>query len=543
MPRESVYLEEQVKLAKRPKKAWRVFTFLAYLVVLGILVMYFNSTVAYWQGVSNQKEQEIEQLIKQLNTTKLELEEVHSNLSLKKKETLGLESVQEEGVLNVDGELLSLYELLALPPGMDAYYDEIRDAYVPRYSGSYSSINIFRTMIVLHDSGQMALDGQWYRDRYGKEPRVVAKEKLRDVIKRLRGYESLEGREKVPRLRETVRGNNLRILYSFVQSQIENLPGEDYPRFPLETLSLRGGDAEDKVMLLAALLEVEGFDTGLITIFDPEKNFYRNALAVKDEGDWVRTRLMLKGHEKEGFIWILLDPYSNTSFGELPEWSETYRLPSGAIEIPSTKYVFTVTDPKFLKSEKGKLEGFLGSDKTGVIIRERGKRTTVNILAVIGNRGVLLPAQIEIRDGEGRLLLSIDETLYFTSTQTSIALALKIARNMTGASLSDKDIIIRVGNPYNQTLALSGQSAGSSIAVALIANLMNREVRSDVILTGTIEEDGSIGVVGDVRTKAVAAKDAGIKTMLVPRGQKVSVPGLRVVEVSRIQEALPYMLK
>lgn len=541
MPRERAYLEEPIKMAERPKKAWKIFTFLAYIVVIGMLIMYFNSTIAYWQGVSNQKQKEIEQLIKELDTAKLELEEVHSNLSLKEKKTLGLGGVQKEGVLDVDGDLLSLYELLALPPGMDAYYDEIRDAYVPRFGGSYSRINVFRTMMVLHDSGQLALNGQWYRDLYGQDPKTVAKRKLKDVIKRLRGYESLEGREKVPRLRETIRKENLRVIYSFTQSEIDNLPGDDYPRFPLETLALRGGDAEDKMMLLGALLEVEGYETGIITIFDPENNFFHTTLAVKDEGDWAKNRLMLKGHEKEGFIWIILDPYSNTSFGDLPGWTELYRLPSGAVKIPSTKYVFDVADPVSVKAEM-KVEETL-KDKTGIILRERGKRTTINILAVIGEKGVLLPAQTEIRDGEGRLLLSIDETLFFTSTQTSITLALKIAKNITGASLSDKDIIIRVGNPYNQTLALSGQSAGSSIAVALIANLLDKKIRKDVVLTGTIEEDGSIGPVGDVRTKARAARDAGIKTILVPKGQGVDIPGIRVIEVSSIEEALPYMMQ
>lgn len=531
------------KLPERPKKAWRIFTFLAYIVILGMLVMYFNSTVAYWQGVSNQKQEEIEQLIKELDQAKLELEGVHTNLSLREKEALGLAGLEREGTLEIEGELLSLYELLALPPGMDAYYDEIRSIYVPRYQGSYSGVNAFRAMMVLHDSGQMSLDGKWYVEQYGREPWIVARDKLTEVIKRVSGYESLKGREKVPRLREALRGSNLRVLTRFVQTQIKNLPGEDYSRFPLETLALRGGDGEDKVMLLAAVLEVDGYETGLITIFDHENNFYRTALAVKDEGDWVGSKLMLKGQEKEGFAWILLDPYSDASFGEMPGWTDRYRLPSGAVEIPMARYVFTPADPERLTIEKQRIEGLLGRDKTGIILRERGQRTTISILAVIGDRGVLLPAQTEIRDGEGRLLLSIDETLFFTSTQSSIALALKIAKNITGASLSDKDIIIRVGNPYNETLALSGGSAGASIAIALVANLQGKDVRSDVLLTGTIEEDGSIGRVGDVYVKAVAARDAGATTIIVPAGQRVEVPGLKVIEVSTIEEAIPYMVK
>lgn len=529
--------------AVQPKRAGRVYTLLAYAVILGMVVMYFNSTVTYWQGISNQKQREIDQLIRELDTARLEFEESHANLTLKEKQALGLEGVEKEGELEIDGELLSLYELFSLPPGMDEYYDERRNSYIERYGGSYLDINLFRAMMVLHDSGQAALNGGWYRELYGKEPSMVARNKLVVLIKRLSGYESIEGKEKIPRLRETIRIGNLGVLSSFVQFQIENLAREDYPRFPLETLSLRSGDSEDKVMLLAALLEIEGYETGLLTIFDAENNFYHNALAVKDEGGWIRNKLMFRGYEREGFAWILLDPYLKTELGELPEWSERYRSASGAIEIPGTKYVFTAIDARAVKSEMEKHEGPLERNKTGIIALERGKRTNINILAVVNNVGVILPVQTEIRDGEGRLLLNIDDTLYFIDTQSSMAIALRVAKSLTRAKLADKDIIIRVDNPYSETLALSGESAGSSIAVALTANLLDKKIKSDVLLTGEIREDGSIGRVGDIPIKAEAARNAGVKTLLVPKRQGITRAGIEVVEVSSIEEALPYMLE
>jgi hypothetical protein len=520
----------------KPSRAGRIYTLITIALILGIVVTYFNSAVSYWKGISNQQEMEIDQLIKELETTKLELAEIHTNLSLKEKRTLGIEGL-EKGQLDIAGEVIDVYELLALPPGMDEYYDETRTRYISRYSGSYSDANLFRVMMVLHDSGRLSLDGKDYRELYGKEPKEAAEEKLRALIKRLVGFESLEGREKIPRLWEAVRRNNLEVIDSFVSNEIGNLGRADYPRFPLETLSLRNGDSEDKAVLLAALLSLEGYETGLLSVFDPENNFYYQALGVKDEAGWVRNKQMFKGYERDGFAWILLDPFQKTALGELPPWTSRYLSPSGSLAIPSTKYVFTVIDLAEVRAgEKAIPQG-----KTSTIIRERGQKSSVNLLAVVNGEGVTIPLEIQITDGEGRLLLNIDDTVFVTNTQTSIATALRVAKALTGAKLADKDIIVRVENPYTETLMLEGESAGASIAVALTANILGLKIKEDVVLTGTVNEDGTIGKVGDVPYKAEGAKSAGISTLLVPMGQGVSVEGLQVVEVGTIEEAFPLM--
>ena len=155
----------------------------------------------------------------------------------------------------------------------------------------------------------------------------------------------------------------------------------------------------------------------------------------------------------------------------------------------------------------------------------------------------MIPVESEIRQGEGRLLLDVDGTLYLAETQLSITSAAEAAKAVTGSNLADKDVIIRVENPYAQTLALSGESAGASFAAAIIASLEGKSIRDDVLLTGTINADGSIGVVGDVQVKALAARSAKATTLLVPRGQRLEVQGLQVVEVSDIEQALRLIME
>ena len=67
----------------------------------------------------------------------------------------------------------------------------------------------------------------------------------------------------------------------------------------------------------------------------------------------------------------------------------------------------------------------------------------------------------------------------------------------------------------------AGPSAGAALTIATIAALKHDSIRSDVVITGTINADGTIGQIGGVLEKAQAAKDIGAKLFLVPVGQGV----------------------
>jgi predicted S18 family serine protease len=92
-----------------------------------------------------------------------------------------------------------------------------------------------------------------------------------------------------------------------------------------------------------------------------------------------------------------------------------------------------------------------------------------------------------------------------------------------------------------------GMSASSAVAVGLVAAWRGDDIRSDVVLTGTIMPDGQIEPVGSLLTKIEAAARAQFKTILVPRGQldkadwDLSQLALRwnitVIEVATLEEA------
>ncbi|HLC47665.1 MAG TPA: S16 family serine protease [Candidatus Norongarragalinales archaeon] len=130
------------------------------------------------------------------------------------------------------------------------------------------------------------------------------------------------------------------------------------------------------------------------------------------------------------------------------------------------------------------------------------------------NTGVVSYANVEIRSGKGRVLINTNPFVE-PDTQYSAETAVKIAQKLLGVDLSDRDIILTF---EANTSLVGGPSAGGAITIATLAAIQNIKPNPDVIMTGTIEEDGTIGQVGGVLEKAQAAAKNGAKIFLVPSG-------------------------
>lgn len=94
------------------------------------------------------------------------------------------------------------------------------------------------------------------------------------------------------------------------------------------------------------------------------------------------------------------------------------------------------------------------------------------------------------------------------------------------------------------TAAISGPSAGLAFTLAILNDLNVGDITGGhrVAATGTIEPDGSVGPVGGVAQKAIAAKQNGAVAFLVPAGEEKDARshagGLRVVAVHTVTDAL-----
>ncbi|KYK26477.1 hypothetical protein AYK26_04980 [Euryarchaeota archaeon SM23-78] len=121
-------------------------------------------------------------------------------------------------------------------------------------------------------------------------------------------------------------------------------------------------------------------------------------------------------------------------------------------------------------------------------------------------------AFLEVKPGKGRIFLD-SFPLTKIDTQISTRYANNIACDHLDMDCSGYDFFytIRAGSTI-----VGGPSASAALTVLTIAALKNLELREDTIMTGTINSGGSIGPVGGIVKKAIAAEKAGFKRVLIP---------------------------
>lgn len=134
--------------------------------------------------------------------------------------------------------------------------------------------------------------------------------------------------------------------------------------------------------------------------------------------------------------------------------------------------------------------------------------------------GTILKITVEIRDGTGLVLANtaIPEGVDF---QDSARIAVQVAHNITGMDLSNKDVIFSITTDNQNLRAVDGGSAGGAMTVLLTSAILGKSINGHVLMTGTIQSDGTIGPIGGVLEKAQAAAGYGAKIFLVPSGQGV----------------------
>lgn len=196
---------------------------------------------------------------------------------------------------------------------------------------------------------------------------------------------------------------------------------------------------------------------------------------------------------------------------------------------------------------------------------------TINLPAIDNQgTGVIAKLKVQAIPGEGRVLTNIENILFWVDTQFSIRIAKDVAKNITGKNLSNFDFIYTIETDAS---VIEGQSAGAAITIATISVIENKTLPPNVMITGTINPDGTVGSVGGILVKAKASKDVGAKLFLVPSGQGTQVNyipekkceqigpitfctteykpqridiskdvGIEVKEVSTIEEALKYFV-
>ena len=144
----------------------------------------------------------------------------------------------------------------------------------------------------------------------------------------------------------------------------------------------------------------------------------------------------------------------------------------------------------------------------------------VNGLAWTSVGGVIMPLEASVFDGKGVIETtgSLGDVMK-ESAKIAVSYVRSIADKygISGEFYKEKDIHIHA--PEGAT-PKDGPSAGVTMTTALVSALANIPVRHDVAMTGEITLHGKVLPIGGLREKTMAAYKAGMKTVIIPAGNK-----------------------
>jgi ATP-dependent Lon protease len=197
------------------------------------------------------------------------------------------------------------------------------------------------------------------------------------------------------------------------------------------------------------------------------------------------------------------------------------------------------------------LEGYLGIPKfSDSEIDERESVGVTTGLAWTEVGGEILNIEVTLMPGKGELILTgqLGEVM-----QESAKIALSFARNKARMLPLENDffssIDVHVHVPEG-AIPKDGPSAGVAIATALISAFFDIPVSRDIAMTGEVTLRGKVLPVGGINEKSVAALRAGVKKIILPKGNEKNIKelpeevrkNLKIVVADSMDQVLDHVL-
>ena len=209
------------------------------------------------------------------------------------------------------------------------------------------------------------------------------------------------------------------------------------------------------------------------------------------------------------------------------------------------------TDRKKIAVTDRNIHRFLGKEKyTYQMANPAPEIGIVRGLAWTSVGGDTLQIEVNVMPGSGELMLTgqLGDVMK-ESAQTGIS----YIRSVSGRYGIPEDFFekhdIHVHIPEG-AVPKDGPSAGITMAAAMLSAVTGKKVRADLAMTGEITLRGRVLPIGGLKEKLLAAKSAGIRTVLIPKENRADVEelsaeitkGLEILTVENMEQVLSHAL-
>jgi len=240
---------------------------------------------------------------------------------------------------------------------------------------------------------------------------------------------------------------------------------------------------------------------------------------------------------------ILIENYTREAGVRTLEKQIATLCRKATVSLESGAKSFKVTDKN--------IEEYLGKKKfSDDLVSKEDQVGTVNGLAWTSVGGTMLPIEVSVLDGTGKIELTgnLGDVM-----KESAKTAVSYIRSKASEYGIDEDFYknkdIHIHAP-EAAVPKDGPSAGLAITTAIVSELTGIAIKSNVAMTGEISLKGKALAIGGLKEKSMAAYKAGCDTVIIPQDNKKDLDEISdevkqvidFISVKKFDEVLPIAL-
>lgn len=218
----------------------------------------------------------------------------------------------------------------------------------------------------------------------------------------------------------------------------------------------------------------------------------------------------------------------------------------GNICRKAAKELLTTEKEKIIVTDRN-LHKFLGKEKYSYQMANAAPEVgIVRGLAWTSVGGDTLQIEVNVMPGKGEIMLTgqLGDVMK-ESARAGISYIRSVSKKYAIAEDFFEKHDIHVHIPEG-AVPKDGPSAGITMATAMLSTVTGKKVRADLAMTGEITLRGRVLPIGGLKEKLLAAKNAGIQTVLIPKENTADVEelsseitkGLEIIPVETMEEVL-----